>query len=128
MSLILPESRAGTARGWTLADFRTVQGRTTPAVGGACELRLPEVEQDELWLIDHMVAACDSTTPTSVRLYESSVDPLALLDGSSAGNFDVADWPAGLQVRSTQFLIARWDSASDGARGTLTVQLRSLRR
>lgn len=128
MTVILPESRQGTASGWALTDFRTIQGHTDPAAGGACSLALPDVEANELWLIDHMVVACDSTTPTTLRLYNGREDPLGLLDGSDRGNFDVADWPTGLHLASTRFLLAVWSGASDGARGVLTVQYRSLRR
>jgi hypothetical protein len=64
-----------------------------------CAAQLPQLDPDELWLVDHAVIACTSTTPTAVRLYADSIDPLYLLDGSSAGGFDVADWPNGLQLR-----------------------------
>lgn len=114
--------------GWMLADYRTASARSTPAAGGTATAALPQVPGDELWLLDHAVIACDSTSATTLRLYADSILPDALLDGSSAGNFDVADWPAGLLVPSTRTLLAVWSGASAGAIGTLTAQLRVLRR
>jgi len=127
MAVQLPVQRP-VASGWGLADFRTIQQRTAAAGGGSAQLELAQVPSDELWFIDHAVVACTSSTSTSLRLYAGSVSDLALLDGSLSGNFDVADWPNGLLLEATRSLIARWDGASDGAIGTLTLQLRVMRR
>ncbi len=128
--VVLPVSVAGSASGWTLVDYVTRQGRTEPASGDGAPLvfEFGQLGDGELWLIDHAVVACDSTTATSVRWYESAISDLALLDGSDRGNFDVADWPAGLHVRPSQSLVVVWSGASAGARGAVTVQARVLRR
>lgn len=127
MAVILPQ-QLPTASGWSLADFNTIRQRTAPAAGGIAMLDLGQLDGDEMWLVDHAVVACDSTTATEVRWYESSISDLALLDGSARGNFDVADWPVGLQIAPSQTLLVRWTGASDGARGILTVQCRVMRR
>jgi hypothetical protein len=81
-----------------------------------------------MWLIDHMVAQCDSSTPTVMRLYRNGVSRRAIRDGTDAGNFSVADWPSGLLMRPTTSLVAQWTGASAGATAILTVQARVLTR
>ena len=127
MSVILPGSVAS-ASGWALVDYLTARVRSEPAAGGVATAVLPQLDPDEMWLIDHAVVWCDSATPTSARWYESVAIPEQLLDGTSRGAFDVADWPAGLLLRPSQHLIVQWDGASDGARGVVTVQYRVFRR
>lgn len=127
MSLTLPESTSAAAA-WQVVDFLTLRLRTEPASGGRAAVETDQLDPHELWLIDHMVASCDSSTATRVRLYEGAEDPLWLLDGSDQGNFDVGDWPAGLQVGGASTLLVVWTGASNGARGVLTVQGRRLAR
>ena len=128
MGVILPVPLGGTAAGWKLVDFREVRARSAPATGGLAVVELPQLDPDELWLIDHAVVSCTSTTPTAARWYESAVSDLALLDGTATGNFDVADWPAGLQLAPSQSLVVAWTGASDGARGVVAIQARVMRR
>jgi hypothetical protein len=123
----LPTSQPAAAS-WQLVDFLNVQQRSDPAAGGQAALDAGQLDPDEMWLIDHMVVSSDSSTRTTLRLYESVVDPLRILDGSSTGNFDVADWPAGLQLRPSSSLVAVWVGASDGARGVITLQGRRMSR
>lgn len=125
MGLVLPVQVAP-ASSWALYDYRSVRTSSAPAVGGVAQLEV-DVDPDELWLLDHAVSACNSSTATSVRLYSGSVSDLALIDGTLSGNFDVADWPNGLQLNGTN-LVVRWDGCSDGAIGVLTLQARILRR
>lgn len=128
MAVILPQSIGGTASGWEVADYLTVQRRSEPAVAGLATIELVQLADVEMWLVDHAVVACDSAGPTQLRWYEDRVSDLTLLDGTSKGNFDVADWPAGLQLRPTHALVAQWAGCSDGSRGILTLQARVLRR
>lgn len=127
VGVILPGALA-TASGWTLTDYVNRQLRSEPAAGGVCQVEFAQLDGNELWLVDHAVVACDSTSATSVRWYAGAVSDLALLDGSDSGNFDVADWPNGLQVQPTTALVVRWTGVSDGARGVVSVQARSMRR
>jgi hypothetical protein len=75
-----------------------------------------------------MVCSSTSTTATKFRLYAGSIGPSAFRDGSDTGNFDVADWPAGLLFRGSRgSLFGQWVGASTGAVGTVTLQVRVLR-
>jgi hypothetical protein len=116
------------ATGWVLRDYVSLQLRSAAAAGSAAQVEFRQLDGDEMWVIDHAVVVCNSNTPTTVRWYAGSIADLALLDGSSAGNFDVADWPAGLVIQPTSSLIALWSGASAGAVGTVTLQARVLRR
>jgi hypothetical protein len=116
------------AKGWQLADLRPVQRRSEPAADGLATIELQQLGPDEIWLVDHMVVVCDSTAPTVLRLYAGTVSPLALLDGSDSGNFDVAEWPTGLLVSQSTSLIAQWSGVDDGATAVLTLQARIMRR
>ena len=127
-TLILP-TQLPTAAGWALHDYAEVTGQSGPAdAAGVATLELAQLDGNETWLIDHAVAACTSVSATEMRWYASTVTNRALLDGTSRGNFDVADWPAGLRIGPSNSLIARWTGATPGAVGTLTLQLRVLRR
>jgi hypothetical protein len=75
-----------------------------------------------------MVIRCTSSTATTMRLYLDYVQDKGLRDGSSAGNFDVADWAMGLMVAPSRSLVAQWAGCSAGAVATLTVQANILRR
>jgi hypothetical protein len=109
-------------------EYATFQAQSAPAAGGVCQVQFDQLDSNERWIIDHAVSFCDSATPTALRLYESNISPFALLDGSSSGAFDVADWPAGLAIRPAMFLLAQWTGAADGAHGTMTLQARILRK
>ena len=126
--VVLPVSVGGSATGWRLVDYVQRYATTDPAAGGLATLELQQLASDELWLIDHAVVTCSSTTETQCRWYLGAPIDVALIDGTAQGNFDVADWPAGLQVGPGQALVAQWAGASAGARGTLTLQGRVLRR
>jgi hypothetical protein len=129
VDFIAPQQVVYTASQWTLADYVTKQLRSTAAgADGLCTITFPQLDDNQLWLVDHAVAYCTSTTPTTVRLYANAISDLNLLDGSAGGNFDVADWPRGLQVQPTTSLLVQWAGASLGAVGTITVQAESLRR
>lgn len=124
----LPQPINQAAAGWQLVDFLRHTVRTEPAAGSQAAVDLGQLDPDELWLVDRAVVSCDSTTKTSLRLYETTPDPLRLLSGSDLGNFDEADYPTGLQVAPSTSLVAVWSNASDGARGVLRLQGRVMRR
>jgi hypothetical protein len=114
--------------GWQLVDYRSDGLTTAAASGGAATGALDQVPTDQLWIVDHAVAFCTSAAPTTLRLYSDSAQPQYLLDGTDDGNFDVADWPNGLQLVPGRSLLAVWSGATDGAVGTITVQMRILQR
>jgi hypothetical protein len=129
VGVVLPQAVAGTAAGWVLTDFANPpQLVSAPAVAGSCRVMLPALDLTERWSIDHAVVACTSPTPTSVRWYADVADAAHLLDGSNSGNFDVAEWPAGLQIAPGTSLLVVWSGAADGAVGTVTLQGRVYRR
>lgn len=117
-----------TASGWQVADYGRAQAASAPAAGGIAQLELPQLAGEQMWLVDHAVIACTSATPTQARWYDSWPADGNLLDGTDSGNFDVADWPAGLVVRPSTSVVVRWTGASAGAVGTIVVQYRLLRR
>jgi hypothetical protein len=127
--LVLPQSVGGTATGWALADYmpevvlrspKVAVGETTATAYGE------QLPNDVLWLIDHAVTSCTSATATSLRMYSGAGG--LLIDGTDEGNFQVADWPNGLQVAPGRQLVAVWSSADVGSVGTLALQVRVLRR
>lgn len=128
MGVVLPIPVGGTAAGWQLVDFRTVRLRSEPAAGGLAVVDFGQLDGGELWLVDHAVVSCDSTTATACRWYEGGISDMTLIDGTSTGNFDVADWPNGLQVSPSQSLVVAWSGASNGARGIAAIQVRVMRR
>jgi hypothetical protein len=121
-------SAAPPAAGWTLVDILDAAARTDPAAGGVAVAAFAQLAGSDLWLIDHAVVSCTSGEGTQVRWYNTIISPSYLLDGSDSGNFDVADWPAGLRVGPSEQLLARWDGADDGAVGIVHIQYRLYRR
>lgn len=125
----LPYSVTTAAQGWQHTDWAQPAFSATAGTDGQVTIDCGQLDPDELWLIDHMVAQCSSGTPTQLRLYDTIVSPRQVLDGSErSGNFDVADWPNGLQVRSSRSLVAQWTGATAGAEAILTLQARVFRR
>jgi hypothetical protein len=119
--LLLPQPIASTSQ-WQLSDWLDQSYTSAAAAGGIAQIVLPQLPYNERWELTHMVVGCTSSTATSLRLYRDSASNPNLRDGSSTGNFDVADWAAGLKVLASSGLIAVWNGASDGAVATLTVQ------
>ena len=126
--LILPQ-QVSAASSWSLEDFRTLQAQSDPAgPDGTATIELEQLDNDEMWLVDHAVVTSNSALDSSVRLYAGGVADLNLLSGSDAGNFDEADWPNGLQLQPGQSLTVRWDGVSEFTVGTIALQVRVMRR
>lgn len=116
-----------TASSWSLADWRKVKQTATASSAGTATIDLP-VPDGELWLLDHAVIQSTSSGTPTFRLYDSpSTSAGNLADGSNAGTFAVADWPAGLLFRPGDELVAVWTGATAGATCSLTAQLRVYR-
>jgi len=120
----------GSASGWQLADYLDLSLVSQPAdASGTAIATGRQLDLSELWLIDHMVCSCPTSSPnTALRLYSGQIGAGFLLDGSDSGSFDVADWPNGLQLQPTRQLVAVWTGCTPGDRGSLTLQARALRR
>jgi hypothetical protein len=115
--------------GWAVADWID-RPFNSPAAGadGLATLVLPPVPDTDRWQLTHAVVSCTSTTTTQLRLYLDGVSVAGLRDGTSSGNFNVADWPLGLWVPPGRSLVAQWFGCSAGAVGTLALQATVLRR
>jgi hypothetical protein len=115
--------------GWQLVDWLD-RSWTSPAAGsdGVALITLPERPDNERWQLTHVVVGCTSSTATQMRLYLDSVSNAGLRDGTSTGNFDVADWAMGLWIPPGRTLLARWSGCSTGAVGTLNLQATVYRR
>lgn len=127
MTVPLPQSIPSTSQ-WQLQDWLDASYTSAPAAGGIALITLPQLADYERWQLTHMVAGCTSAAATTMRLYLDDVANNALRDGTSTGNFDVADWPAGLMIPPGRALLARWTGCNDGDIATLTVQANILRR
>jgi hypothetical protein len=114
---------------WTVADWLDRPYISDPAGSdGVATITLPPLPDNERWQLTHAVVSCTSAAATQMRLYFDSAAIPNLRDGSSAGNFNVADWPQGLQVPPGRALLARWDGCDPGAVATLALQATILRR
>ena len=126
--LYLPTA-VGAAVPWTLYDFLQRQLKSDPAdADGVITLELPQIAQDELWLIDRLVVQCDSVAATEARLYVDLVEPTRILDGTRSGNFDVADEAAPIQLPGASTLICQWTGADPGSVAHLRLQATVMKR
>jgi hypothetical protein len=128
VTTVLPTYVGSAATSWQLVDWQTPSWSSQPAAAGVARIDCDQLDSDELWLIDRAVVSCSSTAKTTLRLYDSGVDVLRLISGSSAGNFDEADYPGALVLRPSSQLVAVWSNADAGAVATLRLQVRQLRR
>lgn len=123
----LPVSTASAAA-WVLWDFRQETLSSDPADAGSCSVQLGPVPQDELWLIDRMVVSSDSAADTTAGVFLDTVDPTRAIDGTTVGNFDVADLASPIQVPGGTTLVCAWQGASDDATGVMRVQYQVMRK
>lgn len=118
---ILPQPVSHGPR-WKLHDYKQVSRSAQAAADGTLRVVMPQQPQDELWLITRMVVWSDASGITSARVYLNSEDPTSLVDGTRAGNFDVADQASPIQMPGGSTLICVWEGADPGATGALLVQ------
>lgn len=126
---VLPEPQPSSA-GWTFAGYADPAPVlvTAPAAGGRAVATGPQLDPGVQWLIDRAVASCTSTTPTSLRVYDTQESPAFLSDGTDSGNMDVTEYPgSGLWLGQTRQLLAVWAGASANSVGTLRLQVRVYR-
>lgn len=110
------------ALAWRLHDYKQLAAESGPAADGVMRVELPQLPQDELWLVHRIVVQSDSTTDTQARIYLDRPDPGRLVDGTRAGNFDVADMASPIQIPGSSVLVCEWSGASVGAIGAMHVQ------
>lgn len=127
-SFVLPRFAGGSATGWALADYTNPAAQSAPAAGGTAMLAFEQLPDNAMWLIDHAVISCTSTTPTTLKWYDTVPAVRYLIDYTGTGGLDVSEWPAGLQIHPGRSLVMVWEGCSDGAVGTVNLQARVLRR
>lgn len=128
MTIPLPQPLPVTS-GWQVVDWLDRSWTSDPAgADGVATITLPALPTDERWQLSHAVVGCTSSAATRVRHYLDGVSNGNLRDGSSAGNFDVGDWPQGLWIPPGRALISRWTGCDVGAVATLALQATILRR
>ncbi len=124
MSIAVPSALpSGGAAGWQLVDYRELQRSAAATSSGVVTIELDQLPNDEMWLVDRLVAYCTSSTASTMRLYLNSVSAVNFRDGTASGNFDVSEYPRGLLVRPASGLVAQWTGCSAGAVGTITLQV-----
>lgn len=106
-------------------DVRAV-GRTataTVAADGTAVAAFPVVEAGTYWLVDRVVII--GAGGGTAYLYDDPTLPAeGLLDGTSAGDFDVSEYPRGLLIDETRTLVAHWSGATPGNTATIRAQVR----
>lgn len=131
-SLGIPGAARVPARGYGafVDSDRYSRTVTTPAADatGIIQATFAPVGAGRLWLVERIVVSCTSSSVTAAAFYVDQVAPDALVEGTSAGNFDIADENSPLVVDALSSLIVRWIGASAGATGTCRVQVRELMR
>lgn len=125
-----PYSSDGSS-GWSVVDLKpglTLKSDPAAAGSGTMSVTFAQVETGFLWSVQRAVVTSTSTTATRLRLYDSVVDPAFLLSGTNTGEYDEAEYPNGFLLDQGRQLVAVWTGASDGARGTVRLQVAVLGR
>lgn len=106
----------------------TVVTRTAsaPVAGdGTALVQFATVEAGTSWLVDRLMVI--GAGGGRCYVYDDPALPdLAVLDGTTSGDFDIAEYPQGLQVDETRTLCLRWIGATPGHTATARAQLRIL--
>lgn len=121
----LPVQGSATSQ-WKVWDYRSAQLKSDPAPASGivrCEMRSP-VPDNELWFIDRMLVQCSSAARTFAFIYANE----RVIDGTSGGNFNPADFATPHLIKSTEVLAGQWSGASVGSIAQLYVQYTVLRR
>ena len=123
MLTILPQPVGG-GPGWRVHDYKQLSILAEweeaalwfpdpPPTGSRPRATLPQIPNDELWLVNRLVVQTDAEVPTFVRVYLDLVEPTRIVDGADDGNFTVTDMSSPLQVPGSSSLICRWDGDPD---------------
>lgn len=134
MSVPVPYSLPSTSA-WALADWLDHPYTSPPAANGTATITLDALDDLTRWRLTHAVVGCVSAAGAALpaqsrrlRLYNGSVANPYLRDGSTRGEFDVADWALGLWIPPGGQLVAVWSGCSDGDIATLNLQAEIYRR
>lgn len=128
MTVLVPTALPVTSS-WQLYDWLDKSYSGTADDTGVAEIDLPELPDNVRWVLTHVViGASTAATGSKLRLYVDTVSNAALRDGSSKGDFDVADWAMGLMVPPSTHLIARWTGLEAGDTTYINLQAQILQR
>jgi hypothetical protein len=123
MALPPTAAAAGGGASLTVRDYVSTFQVTKPAdATGVMTATFDPVPPGLFWLIERITVSTTSATPTTVMVYAGDPSPYTYVDGSAAGNLDVADESSPILVNSATSLTAVWAGASVGAVGTIRIQ------
>ena len=114
--------------GWVAVDHWWKSATTKPAAGGTCSVAFDQVPDTDQWLIERMIVSCTSSTATRAVHYLDRATPDQVLEGTNSGNLDFANESSPLRIMGSRQLLTVWTGASDGAVGTVRIQVTQLRR
>ena len=120
--MFLPTGRgAGAAADWSLVQTRAVAKTALVDAAGLATVTFDSVPDGHRWQVDRIVVSTTSGTLTSFWLYLDTVDPRNLVDGTNAGDFDVNDADAPIEVPAGSVLLGQWRAGVPGASATCRV-------
>lgn len=115
--------------GWQVVDWLDRVARSAPAdADGVATITLDTLPDNQRWQLTHVVAGATTTATPQMRLYLDDTSVSNLRDGTSAGAFDVADWPMGLMVPPGRALVASWTGCNPGDVAYINIQANILQR
>ena len=123
--MFLPAQLAS-AQGWVLADYSQKWSVSQPSAAGVAIAVIATVPQDELWLLDRFRVSNNSTQTTAA--YVCLDDITRDVDGTSSGNYDIADEMSPIHAPGGSQILMLWAGGSDGSVGTVYMQWTVLRR
>lgn len=126
MSFVLP-TYTPPAGSWQLVDWLDQSWAATAGDDGTATLTLDALGPAVRWRITRSVVSSTSAASSSVRHYLGSVGVGNLRSGSNSGNYDEADYPAGLMIPPTGVYVTQWTGCTPGATCTLALQAEILR-
>ena len=119
---ILPEPSSPIEQ-WSINDYQQRSAQSPAAAAdGVIQVAFGPVPDNQLWRLERIVVSCTSSAATSCTLYLDYADPAHALDYTPAGNFDISDEAAPVQIPSGSQLLVVWTGASVGAVGTARAQ------
>lgn len=89
---------------------------------GIAQVSFAPVEQDRAWLVWRVAVTTDSAATTEARVYIDRADVDRFVDGTSAGNLDVADMAAPIVVPGGGRLVVEWTNGTEAAQATANLQ------
>jgi hypothetical protein len=112
-----------------VVDYRThsLRSETAPG-GGVVTLTFPQVADGQLWRIERITVTSTSAVPTSAVVYAGDIDATNVVDGTGAGNLDIADELSPIVLDSTLALTIQWAGVSLGAVCTARIQYQIVQR